>query len=126
MSRPDLVGRLAEVVGRGMTADRHRERRTAWLIAGAVWLTAGIAGMRWPWINTYLAPRGGWIWCVVGAAYHHGWLQAHRSAVTVIDIPGGILTVPRRLSRAEVREIRRRWLAAFDDGTSPRDASYEP
>lgn len=71
-----------------MTADQHRRVRLVWVIAAAVELVVSLGAIRWPWIGIYLAPRGGWIWCLIPAGYHHGWLRAHRVAVVAIDVPG--------------------------------------
>lgn len=62
---------------------------------------------------------------IVGAAFGaclifglHLRLCGRSRSRTVVDVPEGFLTAPMRLSRREVREIKRRWLTARE-----RDAS---
>jgi hypothetical protein len=61
-----------------MTAAQHRRVRLIWAAFAALWLVVSLGGLWWPWINVYITPKGGWVWCLIGAGYHHGWLQAHR------------------------------------------------
>lgn len=74
-------------------------------------------------------------WLAVGAGFGanvtyglHLWRCGPLRRQTVIGLPDGVLTMRKRLSRREVREIKRRWLAARDRGAlavfevPPRDA----
>jgi hypothetical protein len=57
----------------------HQRRRDRWIVGAAVLLVGTVA------LYVYLRPVApllasatSWIWCVVGAAYHQGWLHGHR------------------------------------------------
>lgn len=58
----------------------HYRLRALWITGAAASLVVAVCGHWWPWINIYVAPPSAWIWCVVGAGYHHGWINAHRKA----------------------------------------------
>jgi hypothetical protein len=67
-----------------MTAQRHRLERNVWIAAApATWLAAVLMTIGAPHIAPYVITPHTWVWCIVGAAYHQGWLRAHRDQPAV-------------------------------------------
>lgn len=64
------------MAGPRRTAAHHRTRRNVWIGAAAIELIAAIALHRWaPAFAPYLIGSSWWIWALIGAGYHAGWLN---------------------------------------------------
>jgi len=72
-----------------MTAQRHRLERNVWIAAASVTFIGTMLLRIWaPHIAPYVSTPHTWVWCIVGAAYHQGWLRAHRDQPAVEEATG--------------------------------------
>jgi len=54
----------------------HRRARLVWLAAAGFSIIERILLVSYaPTVAPYLVGPSTWVWCLVGAAYHHGWLH---------------------------------------------------
>ena len=69
---------MAAVAGMTQLERQHRRERNGWIVATVVLFAANAAGhLWWPPVASFVG-NAAWVWCLVGVAYHVGWLRCDR------------------------------------------------